>query len=400
MVQLTKPITFVSGQKHAVTRPERRRLAAIVAEDPEAKRVYAALAEINRAAAKRTHLISPACFTGHVRLTGEGGGQGHDIGNRPFMPKFAFPPRLRDSVKKILDKQFGPGRARFRSMAFARSEPTEKHHQTQLREKPNDPNTHLNYAAFLKDIKGDTEGAEREYRKALELDANHVNGLGNLANLLWERGDHIGAGTLYQKALRIDPGNENVTWNYARFLSRDTNNLPQALQVLEKGIKTHPDSSRLILLGADLSLTEGAVLDALEGYRKAREKGADQAKIEAGYACALQKSGAQVGDCIAACRVAIALNPENAALKLNLAQLLFVKADNVEANIELQKAFTLGLDESAQLEAQFYLLSHTSSDPAEIFMTIKQLLKKGARLRWNVQRNIETVGFYPVSTDS
>ena len=66
----TKPRTFISGQKQAVTRPERRRLEALVGKDPEAKQVYTALAEINRAAAKRSSLISPACFTGHVRLTG------------------------------------------------------------------------------------------------------------------------------------------------------------------------------------------------------------------------------------------------------------------------------------------------------------------------------------------
>jgi len=136
---------------------------------------------------------------------------------------------------------------------------------------------------------------------------------------------------------------------------------------------------------------EGTALNALEGYRKAREKGADQAKVEAGYAFALQMSGAPVGASIAAYHTAIALNQENADLKLNLAQLLFVKGDNVGAIIELQKALTLGLGESAQLEAQFYLLSHTSPDPAEIFRTIKHLLNKSARLRWNVHRNIEAV---------
>lgn len=387
----TKPITFISGQKQAVTRAERRWLTALVAKDPDANQIYAALAEINQTAAKRTHLISPACFTGHVRLTGEGGGQVHDMGNRPFMPKFSFPPSFQGATRELLDKQFGPGRGRLVQMVFARSEPTEEYHQTQLREKPNDPNTHSNYGAFLKEIKKDTDGAEREFLNALELDANHVNALGNLANLLWERGEQVEAVIQYKKALGIDPGNENVTLNYARHLSRDANNHPRALQLLKKGINNHPDSSRLIMLHADLSLTEGAVLDALEGYRSAREKDADQAKVEAGYTFALQMSGAPVGDCIAAYYTAIALNPENADLKLNLAQLLFVKDDNVKANLELQQALTLGINEPAQLEAQFYLLSHTSSDPAEIFKTMKQLISKGARLRWDVHQNIETV---------
>ena len=61
------------------------------------------------------------------------------------------------------------------------------------------------------------------------------------------------------------------------------------------------------------------------------------------------------------------------------------------ANRHLLEAMRLGLDESEQLEAQFYRLSHTSSDPAEILQVTKSLLTRGARLRWNVLPNIETV---------
>jgi Tfp pilus assembly protein PilF len=247
------------------------------------------------------------------------------------MPKFFFPHGHEDVITDLLDKQFGPGRARLESMSFARSDATEEFHQTQLREKPSDPNTHSNYGAFLKDVTKDQKGAEREYRKALELDTNHVNALGNLANLLSEKGDQIEATTLYEKALRIDPGNENVSLNYARFSLRDAEHFPQALKVLEKGIATHPNSGRLILFRAEVRHKEGALLESLVDYRTAREKGADQARVEVGYSCALQMSGAPVGECIAAYRTAIALNPDNAALRLNLAQLLFIKPVSGEA---------------------------------------------------------------------
>jgi hypothetical protein len=102
-------------------------------------------------------------------------------------------------------------------------------------------------------------------------------------------------------------------------------------------------------------------------------------------------SGAPVGECIGAYRVAITVNPENGALRLNLAQLLFIKGDDAEAHRQLREAMRLGLDQPAQLEAHFYLLSHTSSDPAAILQTTKSLLTGGARLRWNVRPNIETV---------
>jgi hypothetical protein len=90
-------------------------------------------------------------------------------------------------------------------------------------------------------------------------------------------------------------------------------------------------------------------------------------------------------------RVALGYCPENAIIRLNLAQLLFVRGDESEANAQLREAMKLGLDDSAQLEAQFYLLSHTLADPAAIFVTTKSLLARGARLIWDVQPNIEKV---------
>ena len=181
----TKTTAFVSGQAWAVSRSDRRTLARIVDRDPEPAKVYEALASMNRAVSTATRLVSPSCFTSHVRLTGEGGGQIHGAEGIPFVPDFAFPTEVRNAVTRLLDEQFGPGRARLVSMSSGRAGATEAFHKTQLREKPLDPNAHNNFGAFLKETKADVSGAEREYRNALELDPQHVNALGNLANLLW-----------------------------------------------------------------------------------------------------------------------------------------------------------------------------------------------------------------------
>jgi hypothetical protein len=163
------------------------------------------------------------------------------------------------------------------------------------------------------------------------------------------------------------------------------------MAMLDKGILANPESGRLILLRAEFSLRDWCISEALEDFGKAREKGADQARVEAGYACALHMSGAPVGECIAAYHVASALNPEDGGLRLNLVQLLFLMGDSDEARKKLDEATRMGLDESAQLEAQFYRLCHTVSDPAGIFPATKVLLTGGARLHWNIQPNIETV---------
>ena len=389
-IRPSKPMTFVSGQKHEVSKSVQRGLASLASGDPEPARMYSALADVNRRAAMRNTSISRACFTTHVRLTGEGGGQAHDIGDRLFVPTFAIPSGFQEAVTQVLEERFGPGLYQLRSISTVRADASDEYHETQLREKPEDPNTHSNYGAYLKDKKGDLKRAERSYRKAIELDCNHVNALGNLASLLSEKGCRDQAAALYRAALEADPGNENVTWNYARFLLREFDDRQTTREVLDQGITAHQESGRLLMLRADLSLLDGNALEALEGFRRAREKSSDQAEVEAGYAYALQLSGASTGECIGAYRVAIGLNPENAALRLNLAQLMFIKGD-MEANLHLEAAMRLQLDEPAQLEAQFYLLCHTSTDPAVIFRTTKSLLARGARLCWDVRPNIETV---------
>lgn len=144
----TKPKTFVSGQKRAVIRPERRRLAALAARDPDPERMYSALADVNRGAATRTTLVSPACFTAHVRLTGEGGGRAHDIGDRPFLPNFAIPAGGQEAIMRLLDQQFGPGRAQFVGMSTTRADPSNEYHETQLREKQKIPTLIRTMAPF------------------------------------------------------------------------------------------------------------------------------------------------------------------------------------------------------------------------------------------------------------
>jgi tetratricopeptide (TPR) repeat protein len=111
------------------------------------------------------------------------------MGDRPYFPNFAIPAGAEEAITRLLDQQFGPGRAQLRGVSTTRADTSDEYHEIQLREKPEDPNTHSNYGAFLMDIKGDREGAERAYRKAIELDENHASALGNLASFwceMWE----------------------------------------------------------------------------------------------------------------------------------------------------------------------------------------------------------------------
>jgi hypothetical protein len=149
-----------------------------------------------------------------------------------------------------------------------------------------------------------------------------------------------------------------------------------------------------------LSLQHGDTPGALESLWRAREKGADQARVECARACSLHVLGADLGECLAAYRVAVALNPQNAPLKLNLSQLLFIRRDDAEANKQLQQALQAGLDDSALLEAEFYQLAHTAAEPAPVLRDVQERLARGVRLRWNVLPNIERLrGEHPRKAD-
>src|SRR5205823_6607759 len=119
-------------------------------------------------------LVSSACFTTHLRGTGEGGGMPHGMGDRPFFPKFALPKAGEKLVRELLDKEFGPGAAKLVGFAAGRAISSVEHHRAQLRDKPNDGAVHSNYGAFLQEVEKDLDGAERAYRRALELDPEQV----------------------------------------------------------------------------------------------------------------------------------------------------------------------------------------------------------------------------------
>jgi hypothetical protein len=70
---------------------------------------------------------------------------------------------------------------------------------------------------------------------------------------------------------------------------------------------------------------------------------------------------------------------------------LFVNGEHLEAKKQLGEAMKLGLDDSAQLEAQFYLLCHTEPESEPVFRLTRSLLERGAQLNWDVQANIQIV---------
>jgi Tfp pilus assembly protein PilF len=101
-----------------------------------------------------------------------------------------------------------------------------------------------NYAIFLTDIKKDYDGAERYYKKALELDPNRANTNDNYAVFLKNiKKDYDGAERYYKKALELDPNRANTNYNYAVFLKNIKKDYDGAERYYKKALELDPDSA-------------------------------------------------------------------------------------------------------------------------------------------------------------
>jgi Flp pilus assembly protein TadD len=382
----SKPKTYVSGQRQAVPAQDRWKLAGLAVRN-DSDVMSSALGNVNRQASMRNELVSSGCFTTYIRRTGEGGGRPYEADVMP--PLAAIPPGAHNTVRKLLDKKFGPGNARLRGISVARFASSDADHATLLQDRPNDPNVHSNCGAYLHNVKKDIEGAERAYRKALSLDENHVQSIRNLANLSALKGDHTEAEQLYRRVFALAPSDEFSAWMYGNFLLHIVEDRRAAREVIGQGLTANPDSHRLLFLRMELELLDRNGAGAIEACRRARELKANQADVEVAYAFALHINGAPIHECIDAYRTAIALAPKNSSLLLNLGQLLLAQGISEEGERRVRDAMRLGLNDSAALEAHVYLLAHANCDLDEVLAAVESLRKKGATLNWDITANIE-----------
>ena len=376
-----------SGKKFIV-KSIRKKLKIIARKNRGHQKMYSALEEVTREVAEHDKFVGKGCFTSYITSTG-GGAQLHGIDNQISL---SYPSQLSKETQILIEKKFGIGFSNLKmtSMTMYRGAATEEEHKARLRDDPNNPNTHNDYGNFLKK-KGDIEGAKREYQEAVDLSPNHPTFLSNLAGIIE---DNKQAEKLYKHGLQKNPDDENLWFEYTKYLVRTERNKLEFFDEIKLAIEAAPKSHRLYLLRAIQHLKYGNAKQAVEDCNKATKFGSKkQSMIACVYAHALHLSGAPLDDCIPAYRSAISLNsdsPDIGKLKLNLAQILFIKGYH-EAHKLLGEAIKSKIDDDARLEAQFYLLSHTSNDTKTIVDEIKVLLNRGGRLNRDIQQNIEVV---------
>lgn len=97
------------------------------------------------------------------------------------------------------------------------------------------------YAYFLESVRGRYDLAERFYRRAIQVDPDHVRTRGRFALFLeMVRRDYAGAEEQYQRALVLAPNDPDLLGNYADFLEFSKVDLDEAEAYYRRALEAAP----------------------------------------------------------------------------------------------------------------------------------------------------------------
>ena len=101
---------------------------------------------------------------------------------------------------------------------------------------PKNAAAHNNLANILWKVRKDYDGAERYYRKVIELTptASRYNNLGTLLNA---RKDYDGAERMYRKAIELEPKDTRAHWNLSAILEHRKNDVAGAVKHMEEYVR-------------------------------------------------------------------------------------------------------------------------------------------------------------------
>ncbi len=96
---------------------------------------------------------------------------------------------------------------------------------------------HNNLGMLLKNVRKDYDGAERHFRKAIELKPTAAK-YSNLGALLKNvRKDHAGAEQMFRKAIELDPKLTAARWNLSVILENPKNDIAGAVELMEEYVR-------------------------------------------------------------------------------------------------------------------------------------------------------------------
>lgn len=190
-----------------------------------------------------------------------------------------------------------------------------------------------------RELTGDSEAAEEEYRRATQLDQRGHDAWINLGRLLRVSGDHEAARAAFEAAVERAPSDPDAL--LGRGLTRAaTGSIALAVEDFRRAAELAPNDAEPLLALGDLRRDLGDHEEAVSIYREAIEReDADPASwLKLGNALALLEDYGAAAD---AFREAIERSPELAAAHNGLGASLMHTGETVRAREELERAFDL-----------------------------------------------------------
>jgi tetratricopeptide (TPR) repeat protein/Tol biopolymer transport system component len=212
---------------------------------------------------------------------------------------------------------------------------------TRIREQFLDDYSHLRAGmSFLK--ADDHEGAEREYREALELNSENVKAHVDLAYILLNREAYGEAADHLNKALRLDPNDAEATFNLGLLSLRRKRN-SEALKHLRRVIQLKPDYVDAhyqlgVLLGG-----QGKTDEALTHFSRVAQLKPDHAETHFSLGVLFSSQG-KPGEAIKHYSTAARLKPDDARTPYNVGVLLNQQGDFDGAAAHFSKAVEIDPD--------------------------------------------------------
>jgi tetratricopeptide (TPR) repeat protein len=148
----------------------------------------------------------------------------------------------------------------------------------------------------------------------------------------------------------------------------------------------------------DLSLFQLAIREKY--YKKALELEPDNANINNNYALFLKDIHKNDDQAEKHYKKALELKPDNAEINSNYAQFLFIKGEESQAQVYLDKAFNFADNQDLLVELWFYRLAHCPDYRQQAIEQLDALLEMEAKsIRRDFSANIERAkeqGFEPI----
>lgn len=241
------------------------------------------------------------------------------------------------------------------------------------------------YALFLETVKGRYELAERFYRRALALDPEHVPTRGRFAVFLETvRRDFDGAEEQYREALTAAPNDPVLLGNYADFLEQAREDLDGAEQFYRRALEAAPmHPNNLTNYATFLMEVRGECERAEALYQRALELAPTHRNGLFKYAIFLSDVRQDYSKAIELYRRALQVDPENGAIRANLAGALLLDRQREEGLAALDEALhhpSLQVPSADAAECWFYAVVHGAPEGRlEALQALRRLLEIGVR---------------------